>query len=96
MNITLGEFIRHKRLTETDITLRQFALILDRSASFVSKVERGMEIPSPMVIKGIAAVLKVDADELLALAGKIDPDLEAAIVANPRLVKRIRQELYMS
>jgi transcriptional regulator with XRE-family HTH domain len=72
-----------KKQTNPNYTLRQFALQLGISATFLSKVERG-EIPAPTdkIIK-MAELLDCDSDELLALADKVDPELSDIIKEKP-------------
>ncbi|MDQ3917727.1 MAG: helix-turn-helix domain-containing protein [Acidobacteriota bacterium] len=74
-----------KRKTNPAFSLRRFAQAIGVSATFQSKVENG-ESPPPGAdkIKRMAALLDTDADELLALAGKVDPDLPAIIREMPR------------
>jgi len=76
-----------KKLTDTRFTLRQFAVALDLSATFISKMETGEYAPpSPEKIKKMAELLEVDADELLALAGKVDPELNEIIRKQPKML----------
>lgn len=74
-----------KKKTNPTFSLRRFAQAVGVSATFQSKIENG-ESPPPSVdkIKRMASLLETDADELLALAGKVDPDLPAIIREMPR------------
>lgn len=74
-----------KKKTDPAFSLRRFAQAVGISATFLSKVENG-ESPPPGAdtIKRMAAQLGADADELLALAGKVDPELPAIIREMPR------------
>jgi len=74
-----------KKKTNPAFSLRQFAQAAGVSATFQSKIENG-ESPPPGAdkIKRMAVLLETDADELLALAGKVDPDLPAIIREMPR------------
>jgi HTH-type transcriptional regulator, competence development regulator len=67
------------------IGLRQFARMIGVSATYLSKIERG-ELPPPAEdrVKEIARLLDQDADELLALAGKVASDLNEIILTRPR------------
>ncbi len=68
-------------------SLRRFAQSVGISATFLSKVETGeFAPPAPDKIKKMAELLGLDADELLAQAGRIDPDLEKIIRGQPREV----------
>ena len=79
-----GETIRAWR-EEKEIGLRRFADLVGMSPTYLSKVERD-EFPPPgeEKIKAIAKELGKDADELLALAGRVASDLEQIIQQNPR------------
>jgi len=90
-NETFGECIRSlreaKKRTDPSFSLRRFAQKLEVSATYLSKVETN-ESPPPTAdkIKLIAELLETDADELLALAGKVDPILPQIIREQPRAV----------
>lgn len=78
---TLGDFIRKSREHSDQFgSLRQFAIAINKSPSWVSKVERNIEIPGIESIFHIATVLRANPDELLQRAGKIDPDLERQLI----------------
>lgn len=79
-----GETIRAWR-EEKEIGLRKFADLVGMSPTYLSKVERD-EFPPPgeEKIKAIARELGKDADELLALAGRVASDLEEIIQQKPR------------
>lgn len=74
-----------RKATDPEFSLRRFALAVGISATFMSKVENG-EFDPPAVdkIKRMATLLEVDPDELLALAGKVDPDLPEIIREQPK------------
>lgn len=66
-------------------TLRQFAVAVGISPTFLSKVERGeFDPPAADKIIKMAELLGVNADELLALANKVDPELEKIIKEQPQ------------
>ena len=55
------------------------------SPTFLSKIEMGeFAPPAPERIKKMAELLGIDADDLLAMAGKMDPDLSEIIKDQPR------------
>lgn len=88
-NIAFGKRIRElreaKKATDPSFSLRQFADKAGISATFLSKVETGQFAPpSAATIKKMAALLETDADELLALAKKTDPDLGNIIREQPK------------
>ncbi|MBF0418160.1 MAG: helix-turn-helix transcriptional regulator [Magnetococcales bacterium] len=88
-NPAFGKRIRDlreaKKASDPSFSLRQFAQAAGISATFVSKIENG-EFDPPAVdkIKRMAVLLEVDPDELLALAGKVDPELPEIIREQPK------------
>ena len=98
-NETFGERIR--RLREGQLgsgprfTLREFAKAVEVSPTFISKMERGhFKPPSVETIKRMARVLRVHPDELLGLAGKVDPELDAIISQKPRAMARLLRTVH--
>ena len=75
-----------RRLREAKkIGLRKFAKEVGMSPTYLSKVERDeFNPPSEEKIRAIAAALGQDADELLALAGRLSSDLADIIQRHPR------------
>ena len=98
MNSQFGSYIRERRekLRETDkrFSVRQVANRIEVEPSFLSKVERG-EVPPPSEAKIVllAKDLGEDPDVLLALAGKVSSDLQAAIRKRPELFAGLIREL---
>lgn len=100
---SIGEFIRDRResLNKEAVarkegplyTLRAVARLLDMEASHLSKVEMGKTLPSDQLIQKLAVILKADVDMMLALAGKVSPDLHAIIVKRPLLFASLLREL---
>ncbi len=79
-----GTFIRRER-EASDLGLREMAKMIGVSPTYLSKIERD-EFPPPAedkVIK-IAEIIGSDADELLALAGKVSSELTQIIREHPR------------
>jgi transcriptional regulator with XRE-family HTH domain len=77
---TFGTFVREARL-QKKIGLREFAIMMDLSPAYISQMEAGVCNP-PMeskVIK-IAEKLNINADYLLALAGKISTETKQKII----------------
>jgi transcriptional regulator with XRE-family HTH domain len=98
-NLAFGKRIRELREeklnTDPKFTLRKFAEAVGISPTFLSKVERGeFKPPKAENIIKMAELLGVDADELLALADKVDPELEKIIkeqpTALPDLLRSVR------
>jgi HTH-type transcriptional regulator, competence development regulator len=74
-----------KKKADPGFSLRKFADAVGISPTFLSKVEVGeFAPPSPENIQKMAELLGVDADELLALAGKVDPALSNIIKEQPK------------
>ena len=88
-NREFGNLIRAlreaKKKTDPKYSLRQFAVAVGISATYLSKVETGdFDPPAPDKIKRIAELLGYNPDELLALAGRVDPELNDIIRKQPR------------
>jgi transcriptional regulator with XRE-family HTH domain len=62
---TLGQRLRELRQAQ-DLSLREFAKRLGRSAAFLSDVELGRRFPSPEVLAKMARILGVPVAELQA------------------------------
>jgi transcriptional regulator with XRE-family HTH domain len=79
-----GAFIRREREAK-ELGLREMAKKIGVSPTYLSKVERD-EFPPPAEdkVRKIAEVLGLDADELLALAGRVASDLTDIIRERPR------------
>ena len=96
----LGAFIRtQRRLAE--LSQRELARAADLSDAYVSKLERGMHLPTIGVLRAIGVALNVRADEMLAYCGWLDDlersaepgSTEAAISADPRLTPEKKRAL---
>ena len=90
---TFGERIRELRKA-SGLTQREFADQLGIDFTYVSKIENGrIEIPpSEQLITRMAALLKVDADELLALAGQFDHrELQKIVAETPEVGALLRR-----
>jgi transcriptional regulator with XRE-family HTH domain len=88
-NPAFGQRIRDlreaKKAVDPTFSLRQFAQKVGISATFLSKIETGeFDPPKAEHIMKMAELLGVDADELLALAGKTDPELDEIIKSEPK------------
>ena len=88
-NPAFGMLIRRlreeKKKSNPAFSLRRFAQTVGISATFLSKVETGeFNPPAQDKIKEMARLLEIDSDELLALAGKVDPDLPKIIQEQPK------------
>jgi HTH-type transcriptional regulator, competence development regulator len=81
---SFGVLVRREREAK-EIGLREMAKKIGVSPTYLSKVERD-EFPPPAEdkVRKIANVLGLDADELLALAGRVASDLTDIIRERPR------------
>ncbi len=81
-----GQFIRDHR-EGMKITLRQLARDIEVSPTYLSQIEQGnFSPPSEEKIRLLAQHLKLDEDELLAMANKIPSDLKPIFTDQPRPV----------
>jgi transcriptional regulator with XRE-family HTH domain len=95
---TLGSYLRDRReelrASDRSFSLRQVAERIGVEPSFLSKVERGIgSPPSEDTLRRLAGDLELDADVVLALAGKVSADLREAILRRPRLFAELIREL---
>ena len=95
---SLGQFLRNRReelrAADPRYSVRQVAERIGVEPSFLSKVERDQgSPPSEETLVRLAAELDVDADLLLALAGKVSKDLREAIRKRPLLFAELIREL---
>lgn len=96
---TFGQYIRNRRLEaqtlgQADLSLRKVAALADLEPSYLSKIERDLQPPpSEAKIVALALALGEDPDVLLAMAGKVSSDLQAAILRRPRLFAELIREL---
>lgn len=85
----LGQRIKELR---GDVTLRKLATELHIDFTYLSKIENGSDVPGEDVLRKMAAHFGVDAEELLALAGKVPTELTERARAEPatgRLLRRL-------
>jgi transcriptional regulator with XRE-family HTH domain len=81
---SFGATVRRLR-EERRIGLRKFAQSVGMSPTYLSKVERDeFKPPTEEKVRAIATALGQDADELLALAGRVASDLTDIIQRHPR------------
>jgi transcriptional regulator with XRE-family HTH domain len=82
------------RVADRRFSLRQVAMRIGVEPAYLSKVERGQTAPpSEATIRRLAQDLGEDEDVLLALAGKVSSDLQAAIRKRPRLFADLIRQL---
>lgn len=93
-----GDYIRQlreaKKAEDAAFSVRQVAQRVGIEPSYLSKIERGEQPPpGETTIAAIARELDEDKDVLLALAGKVSSDLQAAIRKRPKLFAQLIREL---
>ncbi|MGB8166175.1 MAG: helix-turn-helix transcriptional regulator [Chthoniobacteraceae bacterium] len=93
-----GSYIRatRERLRAGDrrYSVRQVAQRIGVEPAYLSKVERGEQSPpSEATIRRLAEDLGLDADVLLALAGKVSAELQGIIRQRPELFAQLLREL---
>jgi transcriptional regulator with XRE-family HTH domain len=99
----IGEFIREQR-EQAEVSVRQLARLAGVSNPYLSQIERGLRRPSAEILQQIAKALRISAEQLYVRAGILeapdgDPDLIAAIRADPGLTERQKHvlvEVYQS
>jgi HTH-type transcriptional regulator, competence development regulator len=78
-----GALVRREREAR-EIGLREMAKMIGVSPTYLSKVERDeFGPPAEEKVKAIAKILRLDADQLLALAGRVSSDISEIIKARP-------------
>ncbi len=96
---TLGEFLRERRVArqaeDTRYSLNQVAERVGVTPAFLSQLERDLvrSGPSEETLRRLAAELDLDADLLLAMAGKVSSDLQEVIRCRPQLFASLLREL---
>jgi HTH-type transcriptional regulator, competence development regulator len=79
-----GALVRQEREAK-EIRLREMAKKIGISPTYLSKIERGdFDPPAEDKVRKIAKIIGHDADELLALAGRVASDLTEIIRQRPR------------
>jgi transcriptional regulator with XRE-family HTH domain len=84
---TGGEIIRNLRL-ENGLSLKALGEQVDVNYVYLSRLERGLEIPSETLIKSLAKNLnyKGNLDELVASFGKVPTSIKQLILDDPSSV----------
>lgn len=79
---TLGDLLRHARVA-ADLGLRDLAKQLDMSPSYLSDIENDRRVPSEDVLRALASRLTLDADTLLAMAGRFGEETDRYMKQHP-------------
>lgn len=96
--MSFGNLIRNSRLRahegDRKYSLRKTAERVGIQASYLSKIERGeLSPPGEEVICKLAEDLGLDADVMLAMAGKVSSELQEVIRSRPELFGALLREL---
>lgn len=82
MKKPFGQVLREAR--EGKYSLRKFAELVEVSPTYLSQVEQGnADPPTAERVKRMAELLGTNADEWIALAGRVPDDLSAIIRKQP-------------
>ena len=95
---SFGEFLRSRRESlggeDASFSLRAVAGRVGIEPSYLSKIERGQQPPpGEETIVALAKELSLDADVLLAMAGKVSSDLLAVIRKRPEVFAELIRQL---
>ncbi len=76
---TFGELLRERRIAK-NFSLRKFAELVGVSPTYLSQVEQGnVDPPTAERVQRMAELLEENADEWIALAGRVPDDLPEII-----------------
>ena len=89
-----GKVVRRARL-ESGLSLTELAVRCRISVSHLSRIERGedLRMPSEDVILRLAGALQREPDSMFRAVGKLPRDLREFVLANPEVMRRLREEL---
>ena len=99
MKSGLGDYLRARRADRqakegNAFSLRQVASRIGVEPSYLSKIERGLEVRlSEKTARALARELGEDPDALLAMAGRVSSDLQEIIRKRPQLFSQLIREL---
>lgn len=79
---TLGQQIRDARVA-AELSLRELARRIERAPSYLNDIEHDRRVPSEAVLRQLATELHLDADLLLAAAGRVGEGAERYMRSNP-------------
>ncbi len=87
---SFGRAVRDAR-KKLGLSQKELADQTEIDFTYLSKIENDrMPAPSEKTIRALAGLLKLDADELIRLAGSLPSDLEEFLVQEPLAVKYLR------
>ena len=87
-----GPTLRDMRIAK-GYSLRKFAGLIDISPTYLSQVEQGnVDPPTAERVQKMAEILNENADELIALAGRVPGDLHKIIQKQPTQMPELLRE----
>jgi transcriptional regulator with XRE-family HTH domain len=88
-----GQWLREKRVAK-GFSLRKFAEQVGVSPTYLSHVEQGeADPPTAERVKKMASLLNENADEMIALAGRVPEDLPEIIQSHPSKIPELLREM---
>jgi transcriptional regulator with XRE-family HTH domain len=81
-NKSLGDVVREARASK-GLSLRQLALQLNKTPSYLSDIENDRRIPAEDLLKQIAEVFGLDFDDLMARGGRFGEDTVRYVMKTP-------------
>jgi transcriptional regulator with XRE-family HTH domain len=90
---TIGTLLRGIRVRAGE-GIKTAAPLLNVDYSYLSKIENGVAVPSRSFLERVAEHYGVDVDTLCLAAGRLPPDVESLIEANPEEVIRLIRERF--
>lgn len=96
-SVSLGEQLRAARV-EKGLGLRELARLVDIAPSYVSDIEYGRRVPSEGVLRELCEALGLDAEKMLAVAGRLGDEADRYLRREPaaRVLLRRAQESNLS
>jgi len=97
--VGFGDYLRERRVALQQsrgraFSLRQVAGRIGMQPSYLSRIERGTDIPpSEEKLIGLARELDLDPDVVLAMAGKVSSELQEIIRKRPQLFSDLIRQL---
>ena len=68
------------------VGVRELGRLISKTGQHISNIEKGIANPSAEVVVAIAKALSTDVDELLHLAGQVDPAVVNVIQSSPSAI----------
>jgi transcriptional regulator with XRE-family HTH domain len=68
------------------VGVRELGRLINKTGQHISNIEKGIAKPSAEVVVDIAKALSTDVDELLHLAGQVDPQVVHVIQSSPSAI----------